>query len=146
VAVLMIQGAEAAPLVYTATLLGMLLAFSIGQFISLDWLSARCDTFRLFRFCMLIQQIKAKPQEDRLLSLEKRLPRWLAPIMIKYRYLTIAAIINTPGSIAIGGGGGIMLVAGLSRLFKTRWMVLTIALATLPIPLAVWVMGIDILR
>lgn len=145
-ALLMIQGAEAAPLVYAATLLGMLLAFSVGQFISLDWLSARCDTLRLYRVCMLIQQIQQNPQAERLSALEQRLPRWLAAIMIKYRYLTIAAVINTPGSIAIGGGGGIMLVAGLSRFFRTRWMVLTIALATLPIPLAVWIMGIGILR
>jgi hypothetical protein len=83
---------------------------------------------------------------DRLAALRARLPRWLAPFVVNYRYLMVAIVINTPGSIAIGGGGGIMLAAGLSRLFTTGWMMATIALATLPIPLAVWIMGTDMLH
>ncbi len=144
--VLMVQGAEAAPLVYLATMLGMSLAFLTGQFLSLDWMITRCDTWRMVRLCKLIHRIKETPMDDRLASLKDRLPRWLAPFVVNYRYLSVAIIINTPGSVAIGGGGGIMLASGLSRLFKTGWMMATIALATLPIPLAVWIMGTDILH
>lgn len=144
-ALLMIQGAEAAPLVYLATLLGMTLAFLVGQYLSLDWMSARCDNLRLFRLCMLVQKIQQTRREERLIAIQNRLPKWLSPLMVQYRYLTVGAVINLPGSIAIGGGGGIMLAAGLSRLFHTGWMIVTIALATLPIPLAVWIMGTDIM-
>ena len=145
VAVLMIQGAQAAPLVYGATVLGMVLSFSVGQYMSLDWMITVCNKMRLVRLGALLQKIKEKPRTERLASLEEKLPNWLTPFLTKYRYITVAIVINTPGSIAIGGGGGIMMVSGISRLFKTRWMILTIALSTLPIPLTVWVLGIDIL-
>ncbi|WP_170941102.1 hypothetical protein [Antarctobacter heliothermus] len=45
----------------------------------------------------------------------------------------------------IGGGGGILFLTGLSRLFKPAAVALTVALAVMPVPLAVWVFGIDIL-
>ncbi len=143
--ILMVQGAQAAPLVYLATMLGMSIAFLSGQFLSLDWMTAQCDTLRMVRLCKLIHRIKDTPMNDRLNALRARLPRWLAPLVVNYRYVMVAIAINTPGSVAIGGGGGIMLAAGLSRLFTTGWMMATIALATLPIPLAVWIMGTDVL-
>ena len=65
---------------------------------------------------------------------------------MRFRYVTVALAINTPGNIAVGGGGGIMLVAGLSRLFSIPAMLLVIALATAPVPLAVWVWGVDVVR
>ncbi len=144
--VLMVQGAEAAPLVYLATMLGMSLAFLTGQLLSLDWIIARCDRWRMVRLCNLMHRIKETPMQDRLAALKARLPNWLAPFVVNYRYVMVAIIINTPGSIAIGGGGGIMLATGLSRLFNTGWMIATIAVATLPIPLAVWFMGTDVLH
>jgi hypothetical protein len=49
--------------------------------------------------------------------------------------------INLPGNIVIGGGGGIALMAGLSRLFSPSGFVVTVAIATLPIPLAWLIFG-----
>jgi hypothetical protein len=140
------QGASIAPFVYLATLAGMIIAFSIGQHVSLDWLHGIFRDLRMIRACRLLDGIKNRPQEERLKAISDRLPKWISWITVDYRYLTIALLINLPGSIAIGGGGGIMMLAGLSRLFQTGRMIVMLALATLPIPLLVWVLGVDILK
>lgn len=146
VALLLIEGAAIAPFVYLATLLGMTVAFLIGQFVSLDWLHGIFQDLRFIRACRWLDTIKSSPREERLASLTQRLPRPIAWIAVDYRYVTIALLVNLPGSIAIGGGGGIMMLAGLTRLFHTGWMILTLIFAILPIPLAVWVLGVDILK
>lgn len=145
-AILMIQGPSAAPVVYLATVSGLSLAFVIGQYMSLDTLSRTCSDLYMFRLCTILHRIKTTPRDARLDALNDRLPRWLAPFLVGYRYVTLAALINLPGNIAVGGGGGIVLAAGLSRLFHTGLVILTIALATLPVPLLVWLVGTDILR
>ena len=55
---------------------------------------------------------------------------------MRYRYPALAIAIAMPGNIVLGGGGGIALAAGLSRTFHPALFVLTVALATLPVPLA----------
>ena len=146
IALLLMQGASVAPFVYLATLAGMIIAFLTGQHVSLDWLHGVFRDLRMIRACQMLDRIKNQPQEDRLERLTERLPKWIAWVAVDYRYISIALLINVPGSIAIGGGGGIMLLAGLSRLFRTGRMVMMLALATLPIPLVVWIVGVDILK
>ncbi len=146
IAILMIQGAGAAPFVYLATVSGMSLAFLIGQYLSLDWLGRTCQDLYMDRVCAILVRIKTTPRADRLAALNDRMPRWLAPVLVGYRYVTLGLVINLPGNIALGGGGGIMMGAGFSRLFQTGYVMLTIALATLPVPLAVWLLGTDILH
>jgi len=38
----------------------------------------------------------------------------------------------------VGGGGGLLLLAGMSRLFRAGPVALTLALAVAPVPLVVW--------
>ncbi|WP_322889191.1 MULTISPECIES: hypothetical protein [unclassified Yoonia] len=146
VALLIVQGAAAAPFVYGATVGGLTLAFIVGQTVSLLWLIRQLQDLRLRRIAGWLERIDAVPRNDRLTAMQAKLPRWLVPLVVKYRYATLAIAINTPGNIAVGGGGGIMLVAGLSRLFSTPATLLVIALATAPVPLAVWLWGTDMLR
>lgn len=146
VALLIIQGAEAAPFVYLATFLGLLLAFCIGQFAPLDRLIRLFHDLSLRRVATLLDRIKTTPREQRIASLHDRLPAWLATFLCDYRYVTLAIMINLPGNIALGGGGGIMMAAGLSRLFQTGFIIITLAIATLPVPLAVWFWGADVLQ
>ena len=51
--------------------------------------------------------------------------------------------INVPGNIALGGGGGLLLFAGLSRLFAPLPLLVTLIVAISPVPVAVWFMGYD---
>jgi hypothetical protein len=146
IALLVIQGPEAAPFVYLATLSGLTLAFCIGQCAPLDRLIRLCRDLYLHRIGKLLERIKNTPREQRISALHDRLPGWLAAFLCDYRYVTLAIMINLPGNIALGGGGGIMMAAGLSRLFQTGFIVLTLAIATLPVPLAVWFWGADVLQ
>ena len=48
---------------------------------------------------------------------------------------------NVPGNAVIGGGGGIMMMAGLSGIFAPLPTVLAVMLAVSPVPLAVMLFG-----
>ncbi|WP_439154917.1 hypothetical protein [Yoonia sp.] len=146
IAILMIEGAAAAPFVYLATVTGMSLAYFAGRYVALNWLIRICGDLRLHRVKALLEDMRDRAPKDRLADLDDRLPRWLAPLLVRYRYGMLAVLINIPGTIVIGGGGGIMLVAGFSRLFHPGLTFLTVLLATLPVPLAVWLLGTDILQ
>ena len=63
---------------------------------------------------------------------------------MRYRYLNLAVLINIPGNAVIGGGGGIAFVSGLSGTFRMPLAILTIALATAPVPLGIWLFGFDL--
>jgi hypothetical protein len=145
VALLIIQGAAAAPFVYLATVGGLALSFLVGQYLSLLWLIRVLRDLRLRRIADWLDLVNSIPRAERLTAMQRKLPRWLAPVIVRYRYVTVALAINTPGNIAIGGGGGIVMVAGLSRLFSSVAMLLTLAVATAPVPLLVWLWGTDIL-
>lgn len=146
IAVLVLQGPSAAPIVYVATAAGMFLAFAIGQYAPYSRLIQFCNDLALVRVADLLARIEQTPSHQRLDQMQDRLPRWLAPVFCNYRYVTLGLAINLPGNIALGGGGGIMMAGGLSRLFQTRFAVLTILIATLPVPLSVWLMGTDALQ
>ena len=60
-------------------------------------------------------------------------------ILLLYRYLALALAINMPGNIVLGGGGGIAMMAGLSRMFDPLPFLLTVLIAVLPIPLIFFV-------
>lgn len=62
---------------------------------------------------------------------------------MEYRYLSLAVSFNLPGNSALGGGGGIALLCGASRQFEWHWFVLTVVLATAPVPILVVSGGID---
>lgn len=66
-----------------------------------------------------------------------RLAGKFGSFLLDHRYLTLAACLNLPGNSALGGGGGIAFLCGLSGQFHWRRFMLTVVLATAPIPLAV---------
>ena len=146
VTLLMLRGPELVLPIYIATVLGLLLAYFIGRLTPYRALQSFAFDLRLVRLGQMIEQIKPLPQAERLALLQDRLPKWMGPVSIKYRYVFLAGLINMPGSSLIGGGGGIMIVAGLSRLFSPRATILTLVLAVSPIPLAVWIFGINIMQ
>ena len=143
IALMVMEGPNVAPFVYAATIIGLYFAFWIGERVSLDWLHRLFRDLHMIKACMLLDTIQKEPRGKRLAQLEDRLPRWLAPFATRYRYVTIAVLLSVPGNFAIGGGGGIMMVAGVSRFFTGGKMFLTLVIAVLPIPLLVWVFGVD---
>jgi hypothetical protein len=49
----------------------------------------------------------------------------------------IALILNLPGNALVGGGGGIGMIVGVSRLFPFTRYFLLVSLAILPLPLLI---------
>ena len=124
---------------------GLFLAFLIGKWVPLKLLHNTFRDLRMRRACEMIAEIERTPKDERLLRLQTKLPKPLALIAVGYRYVLIGALVNVPGTFAIGGGGGILMLAGLLRLFHWSGIILTLAIATLPVPLAVYMMGADFL-
>lgn len=141
VALLVMRGAEVAPYVYLATVLGLVLAYGAGQRLSYRWLHRLFADLGMRRACRLIERTEGLSREARLAELRAALPRWLAPVALHGRYVMLALLLNLPGNGLIGGGGGIALLVGLTRVFAPAPTVATIGLAVLPVPLAVWLWG-----
>ncbi|MBI6630749.1 hypothetical protein [Pontibaca salina] len=142
---LAVNGASIAPWIYLATLAGLLLAYGAGEWVPYARLQRMLADLHLRRACVLLENIHPLSRSERLALLCEQAPEWLTPFISSYRYLFLAILINLPGNAVIGGGGGILFLAGLSRLFKPAAVALTLALAVMPVPLAVWAFGVDIL-
>jgi hypothetical protein len=140
-AVLMVIGPKIAPLVYFCTVISLLLSFFIGRYIPDQVLINLFHRLGFTRSEKLLIDLKGLDSQERLQVIVSRSPKKLVPFLVKYRYIALLMAINLPGSIVIGGGGGIAMVAGLSRLFRLPYYVLTVAIAVAPFPLLLILFG-----
>ncbi len=138
---LMLQGPPVAPFVYLATFAGLSLSFLLGHFLPYSYLQRIVFDLGLNKTSGLLESLRPLSSERRLALLRRRLPRWATAIFINYRYVMIALALNMPGNIVIGGGGGIALVAGISRVFSPVLVLLTFALAVAPVAAAFFFFG-----
>ncbi|MDD9715485.1 hypothetical protein PVW48_01915 [Dinoroseobacter sp. PD6] len=145
VALLILRGAEVAPFVYLATLTGLTLAYTAGRILPHGWLQSTFADLRMHRASALLDRLSELGPERRLALLRSRLPTWLGPHVVRLRYLLLALALNLPGNALLGGGGGLSLLAGFSRLYRPAGTFVTLALATAPIPLLVWAVGPEVL-
>lgn len=143
---LVMQGTAIAPYVYAATVAGLLISFAIGWAFATNLPCHFLRTMGLPRASAFVDSMKEMTRQERLEYLEAAAPRWIGRWVLRHRYVLLALLINLPGNSVIGGGGGILLVAGLSRLFSLPAIVATLILAVAPFPLAFWLMGTGILQ
>lgn len=144
-ALLIVRGASIAPAVYLATVMGLLLAYFIGRLVPEATLERTFRDLRLKRAADMLARYGTMSLPERQSSLLSSLPNWLAAPAVRYRYLTLALLINMPGNAFLGGGGGLMLASGLSRLFEPAKTIPTLFLAVLPLPIGFWFFGAVIL-
>lgn len=137
-AVLAMEGAWIAPFVYLGTVGGLTLAYLAGAHLPYRYLHRIFADLGLHGACRLLDRLEPLNEAERLALIRKPLPAFLARLTLGWRYLLLAFLFNIPGSALLGGGGGIALVAGLSRIFDPRPTILTIVLAVAPVPLLVW--------
>ena len=134
-------GASIAPLVYVATVVSMMLAYTVGRLLPATTLVRLLSLLRMRRAAELVGRAAALPQEDRLaLFLEGAPPRTVG-LALRHRYVALAVIVNVPGNSVIGGGGGIMMLAGLSGIFAPVQTVLAVAVAVSSVPIAIILLG-----
>lgn len=142
---LVLEGGWVAPWVWLATVIGLSLAFTAGRLVPPDRIGRGLRSVRLLRAAALVDALAPLDTQARIDLLCTRLPGWLGPMVLRYRYGVLAVLINVPGNALIGGGGGIGLITGLSRIYAPGWTVATFFIATCPIPLLFWLYGAPVL-
>lgn len=145
-ALIALLGTAIVPLVYLCTVAGLTLSFCIGRMIPISALCRVLQQLGLHRTRELLQAVEPLDAPDRLAFLVSRAPNRFVPFLLHHRYLALAVALNIPGNFLIGGGGGIALIAGLSRLYSFPLTVTTIALAVSPLPLLILFFGIEPFR
>ena len=111
------------------------LSFAIGRLIPLKAFARLVGWLRLSKSKELILQLEPLNSEQKLDFLLKTAPSKIIPFLVKHRYLMIAIALNLPGNALIGGGGGIGLISGMSRLYPFPKYILLVSLAIMPLPL-----------
>ena len=144
IAMLAAFGAAIAPLIYVATVTSMTLAYTIGRFLPIGALERLLSFLRMRRAADLVARAAPLSREERLAMLLDGQPKRALSFGLRYRYVALALAVNTPGNSIIGGGGGIMMMAGLSGIFSPIATFVTVALAVSPVPLAVMFLGLRI--
>jgi len=143
---MIVHGAAAAPFVHGATVLGLLLAYGVGLAFSDRFSCKFLSTMGLVKACAYVEGLKGMDREQRITTLQSSMPPWAGKWAINHRYLMLALALNVPGNAFIGGGGGISLVAGLSRLYSPSALIITIILATAPVPVMFYIFGSSIIN
>jgi hypothetical protein len=135
-------GPGIAPLIYVATVASMTLAYVVGRFLPIGALERLLSVLRMRRAAALVARAASLSREERLAMLLRGRSKRGMRLALRYRYLALALAVNTPGNSVIGGGGGIMMMVGLSGIFAPLPTLLTIAIAVSPVPLAVIFLGL----
>lgn len=135
-------GAAIAPLIFVCTVAGMMLAFSIGRSLPVSALERLFRALHLSRAADLVARSAPMSTDERLAMLLEGQSKRTMSIALRYRYVAMAVAINMPGNSFLGGGGGIMIIAGSSGIFTPVATFLTVVIAVSPVPLAVMFLGL----
>jgi len=134
-ALLMTMGPGIVPLVYGSTLAALATSYLVGRVIPAHVTARGLGAIGLHRARDLMLRVEALDAPERLALLSQSAPRRMLPFLLRHRYLMIALALNLPGNSLVGGGGGIALAAGLSRLVSPAGFLATAAIAVAPVPL-----------
>jgi len=137
----MVFGPKIVAFVYLSTLAAFSLSFAIGRFIPEKILIHFFRDLHLHKASQFRVELEGLDSQQRLSLMLKQSSKKIVPLLLKYRYLALLPAINLPGNVVIGGGGGIAMMAGLSRLFSPGLYFLTVAIAVSPVPLALLLFG-----
>jgi hypothetical protein len=133
--IMAVFGPIGAIIAYSATIGGLGLAYAVGRV-----LPERVVVELLERLGIAMSREGVASTMQGLIAksrLGRTAPRTLGALLFDYRHLTLALCLNFPGNAALGGGGGLALLCGLSRQFRWRFFLLTVAIATSPVPILV---------
>ncbi len=130
-------GKEGVVFVYLATVVGLSLAFLFGRLIPQSWVDIWLARLGDSQSCS-DQSDEIEQMAECISAGRKHFPSWLKYILAKYRYLTVAVLVNLPGNYLLGGGGGISIACGASRRVSWKGFLVTIVLAVSPIPILVY--------
>lgn len=124
-------------LVYVSTIFALVVAYAAGRFIPVRHCASAFGFVGLTRAQELMNRLAPLTAEQRLAYLTENATKGVLPFLLRHRFIALAAAINLPGNVLIGGGGGIAMLAGMSGIFPFPMYLLTIALAVGPVPLVI---------
>ncbi len=134
---MILLGPQGVVLVYFCTLMALTLSFCLGRVFPAHLLASLLGWLHLSRAESLLRKFDATPPEQRLEFITGDLSTGTMPTLLKRRYLVLAALLNLPGNVVIGGAGGIAMLAGMSRLYSFPKYLLLVSLAILPGPILI---------
>lgn len=134
-------GAAAAIPVYVCMVLALCLAYGFGRLTPPEALARGFAFLNLKKSAELVRQTASLPPDKRMDHLLGRSRHPMVQRLLECRYVALGIAFNVPGNSLLGGGGGLALLSGLSRLFAPQWFLLTTLLAVAPIPAAFLLMA-----
>lgn len=141
-AVMFLFGSKSALLVYFCTIMALSISYTVGRYFPLRIVHQLLKWLCLEKTSELVIELEPLTQQERLEYLSGKAPSRITPFLLKHRFVTIAVLLNLPGNALIGGGGGIGLVVGMSRLVPFHTYVLVMAIAVSPVPLCIYLQGL----
>ena len=142
--VILLFGPDAAPPVWLATVAGVMLAFGLGRLAPMGLIRPVLARAGIEARARAIAPGSGLPEAARL-DLLFGGHRWTRAL-VRWRYGAAALLLVVPGNILLGSAGGIGMLCGLSRAFHPVLYALAVAVPLAPLPLAIWLFGIDILN
>lgn len=136
-ALMILLGPKGVFVIYVCTLVALTISFGLGRLFPTHLLVSLLRWLNLTHAAALLKSFAAIPPEKRLEYLAERVPTQIIPALLKRRYLLLAILFNMPGNALIGGGGGIAMMAGMSRLYSFPMYFFLISIAILPGPILV---------
>jgi hypothetical protein len=122
-------------LAYLCTVLALSLSFLLGRLVPPRYIASALGWFHLNRARDLVTNLAPLGPEERLRFLFQSAPSKIVSRLLRHRYLVLGILFNLPGNALIGDGGGIGLIAGMSRLFSFPKYLLVVCVAITPLPL-----------
>lgn len=135
-------GAALAPLIYGATVMSLVLAFCAGRLIPPTRFAGLLRRLRLMRAAELIDTVTNTDPQERTQKLIDMAGKPALQRLARNRYLALMVLINVPGNVLIGGGGGLAFAAGMSRVFHPGVFLLAVMVAVAPVPLSILLFGL----
>jgi len=134
-ALLLLFGGSVAPLVYLGMVCALLISYTIARLVPLPFLARALAWISFEKASRFVVELDAIAPDARLNMLSSIIPSKVGQLLLKHRFLLLAAALNTPGNSLLGGGGGLAFMAGASRLFGFWPFLAIVVFAVAPFPL-----------
>lgn len=136
-ALMVMLGPKGVVITYICTLVALTVSFALGRVFPAHVLVSLLRWLHLRRAAALLERFNATEPAGRLEFLAENTHGRSIRVLLNHRYLLLALLLNLPGNVLLGGGGGIAMMAGMSRLYSFPRYLPLISVAILPGPVLV---------
>ena len=139
---LMVLGAEAALPVYGATIAALVISFWMGRVIPLPRLVGGLNRVGMSGAADLVLTGKSTLLQQTASWTRRDWANAALTRLLQHRCVALGVLLNTPGNSLLGGGGGIALAAGATRLLTFPQFFVTVLMAVAPVPAAILIASV----